>query len=488
MGKFVFASEEYVKEYVGNLTAEDIGAMPADAEFPSVDKLATTEYVMESDATVLEEAKAYSDSKGGYTEPSKVIFDAALESTDGEVTALEGLQVETLLTSGVTYQVNLDGGSYSAVCKTSELDGTEFVYLGNLGIITDEDSGERFFVMSVEVDGEKFVSAYDLDGGTRMIVSTTETIHKIDPKYLPEIDGTILTVTDVGNGVASHSATEIVDCIRNGGLAVFRMGGAESGDYAYYVGAHEGNLVTFELMVNMASDGMGQHMIVNINVDADKNINYIEEGTMSGVASVNGKTGAVELTASDVGAIPTPNTAEVGQTICVSAVDENGVPTAWETAPSGKWRYLGRIENTEDVQSMEMTIDSNGNALKLSKVIMQGFVAPNNSDVDGYIKPKINGALWPAHAGSGCKNDGNNHGRTFRYEFEIIDGKVFSKAPLVSQNATNVYHILCVVNATGVDTIDNTIEAEYMSSVGATGWQAGIFGAGSYIDFWGVDA
>lgn len=36
------------------------------------------------------------------------------------------------------------------------------------------------------------------------------------------------------------------------------------------------------------------------------------------------------VTASDIGAIPVPTTAEVGQTIVVKAVDENGKPTEWE--------------------------------------------------------------------------------------------------------------------------------------------------------------
>lgn len=50
------------------------------------------------------------------------------------------------------------------------------------------------------------------------------------------------------------------------------------------------------------------------------------------VSSVNGKVGAVELTAGDVGAVPAPATAQVGQTIVVKAVDDAGRPTEWEAA------------------------------------------------------------------------------------------------------------------------------------------------------------
>ena len=38
------------------------------------------------------------------------------------------------------------------------------------------------------------------------------------------------------------------------------------------------------------------------------------------------------VTASDIGAIPVPTTAEVGQTVVVKTIDENGKPTEWEPA------------------------------------------------------------------------------------------------------------------------------------------------------------
>lgn len=55
-------------------------------------------------------------------------------------------------------------------------------------------------------------------------------------------------------------------------------------------------------------------------------------GGSGAVSSVNGQTGAVELTAEDVGAVSVPATASVGQTVVVKAVDEAGRPTEWEAA------------------------------------------------------------------------------------------------------------------------------------------------------------
>ena len=56
-----------------------------------------------------------------------------------------------------------------------------------------------------------------------------------------------------------------------------------------------------------------------------------------------------------------PETAEVGQTIVVSAVDENGKPTAWKVADmasggSEKWELLASVETTEVTTSIVLDI------------------------------------------------------------------------------------------------------------------------------------
>lgn len=126
------------------------------------------------------------------------------------------------------------------------------------------------------------------------------------------------------------------------------------------------------------------------------------------VESVNGKTGAVVLTADDVGAVAaeTFNTAmqgkqdkltagagaeikdgvlsattlgitgaAVGQIARITAVDSDGKPTAWEPVdlPSGggenALRLIVDTTTTEDVAQIEFTEDIDGNPLKLKKFI-----------------------------------------------------------------------------------------------------------------------
>jgi hypothetical protein len=76
------------------------------------------------------------------------------------------------------------------------------------------------------------------------------------------------------------------------------------------------------------------------------------------VKTVNGvapdENGNVKFTIPEGGSggIPIPETAEVGQTIVVKAVDENGKPTEW--MPGGKWEELYSVTLTEEVDSIHI--------------------------------------------------------------------------------------------------------------------------------------
>jgi hypothetical protein len=70
--------------------------------------------------------------------------------------------------------------------------------------------------------------------------------------------------------------------------------------------------------------------------------------------------------------VEAPATAEVGQTIVVKAVDENGKPTAWEAVDfpsggggSGDKGLVAHIETTQEVDSIALNTDVDGNPLNL---------------------------------------------------------------------------------------------------------------------------
>ena len=75
------------------------------------------------------------------------------------------------------------------------------------------------------------------------------------------------------------------------------------------------------------------------------------------------------------GGLTVANTAAVGQTVKITAVDENGQPTEWEAVDfsSGgdaekRVRHIATVSVTEGTTSYDVTVDSNGDALNLESV------------------------------------------------------------------------------------------------------------------------
>lgn len=78
--------------------------------------------------------------------------------------------------------------------------------------------------------------------------------------------------------------------------------------------------------------------------------------------------------------------AEVGQTIVVKAVDENGKPTEWECAelPSSEvWRKLADINLSESAASISVNKDIDGNDFSCKKILLFGKFC---QDVDNAVK------------------------------------------------------------------------------------------------------
>lgn len=83
--------------------------------------------------------------------------------------------------------------------------------------------------------------------------------------------------------------------------------------------------------------------------------------------------------------IPIPASAEVGQTIVVKAVDENGKPTEWEAADiSAAQTYEALFEVEEAVESVEWDfVDDEGSPVLLQEVeVVQHFISTNQSGAD----------------------------------------------------------------------------------------------------------
>lgn len=125
----------------------------------------------------------------------------------------------------------------------------------------------------------------------------------------PDVLCVNLTMGEGNTITADKTFAEIIEAVGSGMCVIARLSSGEM----FYLTFYDDTFVGFSL----------NNDIEFVNIYCDSSDTWSFE--------------LYTLTASDVGAIPSPATATVGQTIIVKAVDANGVPTEWEAAdmPSG---------------------------------------------------------------------------------------------------------------------------------------------------------
>lgn len=160
------------------------------------------------DITTLALAKAYTDSQRlAYVETGKAVvfqqteFNIPYDDTDG-LAFVEMLPSPFTLFLEKEYEVVWNGDPYKFVCKDcTEEFGDPSVYIGGRSVFGEEDTEAPFTIIFANYEGEPFVGVY-VPGTTEdvtvsLLISTEiETIHPIDPKYLP---GAVLPVVEISN-------------------------------------------------------------------------------------------------------------------------------------------------------------------------------------------------------------------------------------------------------------------------------------------------
>lgn len=112
--------------------------------------------------------------------------------------------------------------------------------------------------------------------------------------------------------------------------------------------------------------------------------------TMAGADGANGSGATGDY-------IPVPATAEVGQTIRVSAVDDTGKPTAWEAVElPTDWEVIYESVIAEDVSGLKITTDSAGESFALDEVNVLIRIP--------YLEGRGSGTLYFSVSGDGYGN------------------------------------------------------------------------------------
>ena len=143
------------------------------------------------DLITLAMAKAYSNSKGGYTKtsaPVVVIPKGSYEFNNGEcITPTTQVPNE-----GDLITLTLDGAVYIETAKKGVVDGSEVLRIGNDASFGGDDTGENYSVVFALSEGFVAVAYMDELGGGKITTHTvelsfkTQTFVPIDPKYLPK--------------------------------------------------------------------------------------------------------------------------------------------------------------------------------------------------------------------------------------------------------------------------------------------------------------
>lgn len=196
-------------------------------------------------------------------------------------------------------------------------------------------------------------------------------------------------------------------------------------------------------------------------------------------------------------ALAVTNTAAVGQTVKITAVDENGQPTEWEAvdmASGGeRWRLVRTITLEENVTSIDISECNDGDHFALKKIRIYGNTLGTASG--GELRVNVANGIDSKHSILGPYYNFKGLDTTKRFwvaEFEfvcIIDGKgkwsEWYNTP--DTNAVGGVYARSTLRSPVLDSgqyIQDRVEFLHIFSN-----KSGVeFAAGSYIELWGVDA
>lgn len=175
----------------------------------------------------------------------------------------------------------------------------------------------------------------------------------------------------------------------------------------------------------------------------------------------------------------------------------DGKGTAWTTQEKAsararlgsEWRYIGKVETTEDVAAMEIALDSEGNPFNLRKVRVLFVNMPNAGDNTNISRLQLSGVAQ-THVSTPAGVKSTETARASFWEIDSFNGKTFTSSYFESMNATTGHYLLQnkMANRMVISDIETAKITEF-NKIGliVPGGTLAI-GAGAYIEVWGVDA
>lgn len=188
-------------------------------------------------------------------------------------------------------------------------------------------------------------------------------------------------------------------------------------------------------------------------------------------------------TASEVGAVPSPAVAEVGQVMMISEVDASGRPIAWEPYKDPKYEFINTITLGEDATSVSIIDEPDGTPLELTDLylVFRQKGLPESRKIYFSIGNTRSTGIWTEdQLFYGAVEVNTNETYDNRVIVETYKGLVRGR---IIRNAANSVLVSVASNSPRYNT--GTIKAIRVFAYGNT---TNIIPAGSTIEIWGVRA
>ena len=272
-------------------------------------------------------------------------------------------------------------------------------------------------------------------------------------------------LTSPGANLVDTSVKNVFNAIADGRtVLLYRY--TDSGDRIYYTltkrfaDPNGGDSITFTY-TNFEGD---QHIILTLGGLIDGGFGSIGVGTEL-------------ISANSVGAVPAPLTAEIGQAMCVTAVDENGQPTEWGAAdlPTGG-------EGSNNTFRFELTLEEDVSSAKLTLPVNWGQVLQFNIHMDTNFTTDME---WTTNAGGAYNKRGTLSNGLKGLNFYGTRYTWSDDRTLFCIGLTSAYNASGVARPKiGDENINPSNKHNYFEFISTT--EGAVFPAGTRFMVWGV--
>lgn len=164
----------------------------------------------------------------------RVIFDqeVTFEIQEGLGLGAKIVELGIGLSEGAKYTVVFDGVTYECVCKTVPVGDVPRPYIGNVKLLTEEDSGEPFTLIEHETpNGNIAQYLYSYDEAARhsvKVIGVAEEVVQIPSKYIPWKSSPVKPtafITKVPQFMTAEEKEQYYKAWRSGIMHIYTAGG-----------------------------------------------------------------------------------------------------------------------------------------------------------------------------------------------------------------------------------------------------------------------